>query len=165
MARARSIHGLSHRKSNIPPKDPRSDSSTTKIQEDASKTEARYGLVMEMLDESTKTAANPWIAKPIFQHIFMILAVLAVIIALFFTTLAPNTLQIVPGSCNPAGTFSSFDRYNPWATSGICQMTLGFGSLTFSNVKLIDVNWDVAVSRGSKYRPRPGPSLEVSLTM
>jgi hypothetical protein len=52
-----------------------------------------------------------------------------------------------PSACHPDGTFSPFGQtYNPWATSGFFQINLAFGNLTFTNVKIIDIVWDI-VSR------------------
>lgn len=48
------------------------------------------------------------------------------------------------GVCLPNGQFAIYnDTYNRWAPSGFFQITLGFGSLPFSKVKVIDIVWDV----------------------
>lgn len=50
--------------------------------------------------------------------------------------------------CLPDGSFSlQPDLYNPWTTSGVFEITLGFGSLSFANAKLIDVIWDIVSGR------------------
>jgi len=42
------------------------------------------------------------------------------------------------------GKFAIYDdTYNRWAPSGFFQITLGFGSLAFSKVKVIDIVWDI----------------------
>jgi hypothetical protein len=49
-----------------------------------------------------------------------------------------------PSACHPDGTFSPFGQtYNPWAFVGFFQINLAFGSLTFTDVKVIDVFWDI----------------------
>ena len=46
--------------------------------------------------------------------------------------------------CLPNGQFAIYnDTYNRWALPGFFQITLGFGSLPFSKVKVIDIVWDV----------------------
>lgn len=50
----------------------------------------------------------------------------------------------IEGACFPDGSFNAgYNSYNFWSTCGIFQITLGFGELSFSTVKLIDVVWDV----------------------
>ncbi|KAH6671497.1 hypothetical protein F5X68DRAFT_264754 [Plectosphaerella plurivora] len=49
--------------------------------------------------------------------------------------------------CQPDSTFRDDDDYNNWALSGIFQINLRFGSLSFTQAKLIDVAWDVIVGR------------------
>ena len=62
-------------------------------------------------------------------------AVLALSTGIFFDT---------SGMCLPNGEFAIYDdTYNRWAPSGFFQITLGFGSLAFSKVKVIDIVWDI----------------------
>ena len=52
-------------------------------------------------------------------------------------------------ACLPDDTFSlQPDKYQYWSNSGFFQITLGAGSLTFTQAKAIDVIWDI-VSFGS----------------
>ncbi|KAL1882154.1 hypothetical protein Daus18300_000639 [Diaporthe australafricana] len=46
-------------------------------------------------------------------------------------------------ACLPDGTFSIFESYNPWDIKGFFQITSGFGELTFTQAKVVDVVWDV----------------------
>ena len=50
-------------------------------------------------------------------------------------------------TCRPDGTFalsSGFSSdYDLWDVSGVFQITMGFGELSFSNAKLVDAVWDV----------------------
>ena len=46
-------------------------------------------------------------------------------------------------ACLPDGTFSVFRSYDPWDINGFFQITIGFGELTFTQAKVIDVVWDV----------------------
>ncbi|KAH7068137.1 hypothetical protein BKA63DRAFT_521202 [Paraphoma chrysanthemicola] len=54
-------------------------------------------------------------------------------------------------ACQPDGSFDlqpgSF-RY--WSRSGFFEITLGFGTLTFTQAKAVDVIWDVGFSRGGQ---------------
>ncbi|KAL9105657.1 MAG: hypothetical protein Q9227_009206 [Pyrenula ochraceoflavens] len=56
------------------------------------------------------------------------------------------------GGCSPAGEFMPpyADDYNEWDKKGFFQITLGFGTFSFSHAKLIDVCWDVFVGRGGQ---------------
>lgn len=46
-------------------------------------------------------------------------------------------------TCLPDGRFALGSYYSVWQGSGIFQITLGFGALSFSNAKLLDAIWDV----------------------
>ncbi|KAI3327382.1 hypothetical protein HD806DRAFT_486918 [Xylariaceae sp. AK1471] len=56
-----------------------------------------------------------------------------------------------PSACHPDGKFSPFGQtYNPWALIGFFQINLAFGNLTFTDVKVIDVLWDIVIGRGGQ---------------
>ncbi|KAI1157971.1 hypothetical protein F5B18DRAFT_668615 [Nemania serpens] len=67
-------------------------------------------------------------------------------------TLALLGLSISPPSaaCRPDGTFSPFTGYSYWDASGFFQITLAFGSFTFTQVKVIDIAWDIIIGRGGQ---------------
>lgn len=47
-------------------------------------------------------------------------------------------------ACRPDGSFRPFSfEYDPWGISGFFQITMGYGSLTFTQAKVIDVIWDI----------------------
>jgi hypothetical protein len=76
------------------------------------------------------------------RHIIRICIVLGLIGAVF--ALATGVIFDTSGVCLPNGQFAIYnDTYNRWAPSGFFQITLGFGSLPFSKVKVIDVVWDI----------------------
>lgn len=56
------------------------------------------------------------------------------------------------GGCSPAGDFLPpyGGGFNPWDVSAMFQITAGYGSLSFSTAKFIDVTWDVVVGRGGQ---------------
>lgn len=48
------------------------------------------------------------------------------------------------GACQPDGSFSMDPfQYRYWSASGFFQITLGFGDLSFTAAKAIDICWDV----------------------
>ena len=56
-------------------------------------------------------------------------------------------------TCQPDGRFEFslyYTYYIVWDLSGIFQITMGFGALSFSNAKLLDAVWDV-VSAPKQY--------------
>ncbi|KAJ9613136.1 hypothetical protein H2200_003077 [Cladophialophora chaetospira] len=62
-----------------------------------------------------------------------------------------HKLYQVSKACQPdSGFYVGFGEYDIWDLSGFFQITLGFGELSFSTAKLIDVCWDVIVGRGGQ---------------
>jgi hypothetical protein len=51
--------------------------------------------------------------------------------------------QSSKSACRPDGSFSPYDNYNPWASSGFFQINLAFGDLTYAEAKAIDTLWDI----------------------
>lgn len=49
----------------------------------------------------------------------------------------------ISSACLPDGTFSFFAEYDQWDINGFFQITSGFGELTFTQAKVVDVMWDV----------------------
>ncbi len=49
--------------------------------------------------------------------------------------------------CQPDGSFSVLDDepFSYWSSSGFFQITLGFGELTFTQAKVIDLVWDIVI--------------------
>ena len=73
-----------------------------------------------------------------------------VILPLITASLLARTIPREVSYCSPGGDFSLDSEYNPWSLGHIFQITMGVGSLTFSEAKLIDVFWDVVVGRGGQ---------------
>ena len=69
----------------------------------------------------------------------------ATILPLFgVITLATGRFYNTDGACLPNGTFDASDTpYNAWLFAGFFQITLGFGSLSFTSVKVIDIVWNI----------------------
>lgn len=54
-------------------------------------------------------------------------------------------------ACKPDGNFSPYaNTYNAWGSSGFFQITLAFGSLSFTSAKVIDICWDMIVGRAGQ---------------
>src|SRR3569833_514602 len=52
--------------------------------------------------------------------------------------------QVRWSACKPDGSFNPhWISYDVWSISGFFQITMGFGALTFTQAKVIDVIWDV----------------------
>jgi hypothetical protein len=48
-------------------------------------------------------------------------------------------------SCRPDGTFTPFTEsyYTSWSPAGFFQITMGFGELSFTQAKVVDIAWDL----------------------
>ena len=46
-------------------------------------------------------------------------------------------------ACRPDGSFSPYLDYSAWQISGFFQITVPFGSLTFTQAKAVDIIWDL----------------------
>jgi len=47
-------------------------------------------------------------------------------------------------ACKPDGSFQIYSiLYSNWVVSGFFQITMGFGTLTFTQAKVIDIIWDI----------------------
>jgi hypothetical protein len=79
---------------------------------------------------------------PTLCHICALSAIAGILSCLIF--IATVVFLDAEDACLPDGTFDpGYRPYSLWATSGIFQITLGFGQFPFSTVKLVDIFWDV----------------------
>jgi hypothetical protein len=88
--------------------------------------------------------------KGLLQLLFYHFVRLSVVLALIgsVVVLGTGTFFRTDGVCLPNGDFALYNNtYNPWAPSGFFQITMGFGTLPFSNAKIIDIVWDVVSDR------------------
>ncbi|KAK0721579.1 hypothetical protein B0T26DRAFT_644373 [Lasiosphaeria miniovina] len=54
-------------------------------------------------------------------------------------------LGLSTAPCQPDGSLSPFmDTYKWWSADQVFQVTIGFGSLTFAQAKVVDIVWDIA---------------------
>ena len=123
--------------------------SSMRIYRSCIKVEDHDESVSESFDKSITNSSRKRIAKIVFLHLTIMLAVISTFVLLFASLNAPTLLTNLPASCNSDGIFWYQQPYNQ-ATSGFFQITLGFGSMSFPYVKLIDVIWDVVIGRGGQ---------------
>ncbi len=77
-------------------------------------------------------------------YLFCYGTVITLAIILPFLYLSAWSYQFTGGTtCLPDGRFALDSSYSLWDISGLFQITMGFGSLSFSNAKLLDAIWDV----------------------
>lgn len=61
-----------------------------------------------------------------------------------FGALLDQRYSVAQSACHPDGAFSPFQNtYRWWSLEGFFQVTLAFGELTFTQVKLIDIAWGI----------------------
>jgi len=80
---------------------------------------------------------------------FLYCWIIALVVATAFWTLEPNRSYLTYWytACKPDGSFSVYSNsYDTWGLSGFFQITTGFGKLTFTQAKVIDIIWDVVSS-------------------
>lgn len=76
---------------------------------------------------------------------FMCLTAGFIVLCLFATS---STVSDDSSACLPDDSFSlAPEEYRYWSRSGFFQITLGFGTLDFTQAKAIDVIWDVVSTR------------------
>ncbi|KAH7160999.1 hypothetical protein EDB81DRAFT_783720 [Dactylonectria macrodidyma] len=79
---------------------------------------------------------------------FLLLLWMLALVCVVITIPIITSLAVVDVSaCRPDGSFSPYTGYSFWDFSGFFQITLPFGSLTFTQAKVIDIAWDLAVGR------------------
>jgi hypothetical protein len=95
--------------------------------------------------------------KTISLHLAALSFVAGAITLLTYIGLIPSIvmdeqINVGDGACRPDGTFDPpmLNSYDNWSPSGFFQITVGFGQLPFTAVKIIDVVWDVVVGRGGQ---------------
>jgi hypothetical protein len=108
-----------------------------------------------------------FVTDAVSQVLLLLLALAPLGLLMFITSIPHRAFLSGSGACDPDGSFSP-DRtfyidsdfstpysptgknFNAWSRSGLFQITLGFGHLPFSTVKIIDVLWDFLVGRGGQ---------------
>lgn len=68
---------------------------------------------------------------------------LGLIVSLIFVILIPY-FNADDNACQPDGGFRLHpETYSTWSSTGFFQITLGGGSLTFAQAKVVDIMWDI----------------------
>jgi hypothetical protein len=102
----------------------------------------------------TALAGVPWRRLGTWSLFFLWLSMLSFVLFLLVVweyMVGMATVFSSHDGCQPDGTFSPFvDAYSSWSSAGIFQITMGFGELSFTEAKIIDIVWDVV----SMIRPR-----------
>jgi len=120
-----------------------------------------YGRVEPALARTKEAvqAVSWWeVVKTVMLHLATFSSIVITITALSYIGEIPGYLSTkdydaTERACRPDGSFDPgifYDVYNDWSPTGFFQITLGFGELAFSTVKIIDIIWDVVVGRGGQ---------------
>ncbi|KAI2464921.1 hypothetical protein F4781DRAFT_50200 [Annulohypoxylon bovei var. microspora] len=91
--------------------------------------------------------------KPAFFYLYLGWIIL-LLVAIGLLASSPNVTSlytsVVKTACQPDGSFSPYaESYNAWdwSSSGFFEITLVFGTLSFTVAKVIDICWDVIIGR------------------
>jgi hypothetical protein len=84
----------------------------------------------------------------IYRFITIVLPLLCITgLTVIFPIITASRLWTANSACQPdSGFYVGYGQYNIWNPSGFFQITLGFGDLSFTLAKAIDVGWDVSLS-------------------
>jgi hypothetical protein len=93
------------------------------------------------------------------KHVFLLAVVIGTVVLLIVVGRIPNWQGTSRGyagqfnNCNANGTFTPnrTPTFSLWDGSGLFQITLTWGHLTFSQAKALDVVWDIVVGRGGQF--------------
>jgi hypothetical protein len=92
------------------------------------------------------------------KHIFLLAVVVATIVLAAVVGRIPHWQSTSPyytsqfHNCNANGTFTPnpSPTFSLWDGSGLFQITLKWGHMTFSQAKALDVVWDILIGRGGQ---------------
>lgn len=112
----------------------------------------------QTIEETLKDLRSRQTWRPFLFYLYLIwIAVL--LVAIGSLTSSPDVTSLyssaVETACQPDGSFSPYaDNYNAWnwASSGFFEITLVFGTLSFTVAKVIDICWDVVSHRTARTR-------------
>jgi hypothetical protein len=80
------------------------------------------------------------------------ISVLSLFLGYWMLILVLSWLLNVEGDqyCDPGGNFNINGSDDQWVPKHFFQITVGFGDITFSQAKVIDICWDIVVARGGQ---------------
>ena len=92
------------------------------------------------------------------KHILLVAVVITTVVLLIVVGRVPGWQSTASSyvsqfdNCNANGTFTPnrSPTFSLWDGSGLFQITLTWGNLTFSQAKALDVVWDIVVGRGGQ---------------
>jgi hypothetical protein len=131
---------------------PRSDSTTPVTPSQADRTQSQAGRIRSWWAQSWRDAradlkAARWGRGLLWVSFFLLTAGLLVTFIILADTASRETgFTSIRSACPPDGYFDLYGGFGYWQISGFFQITLPFGSLDFTQAKVIDIIWDV-VSR------------------
>jgi hypothetical protein len=93
------------------------------------------------------------------KHVLLLAIVIATVVLLIVVGRIPSWQSTSHSyvsqfnNCNANGTFtpSRSPTFSLWDVSGLFQITLTWGHMTFSQAKALDVLWDIVVGRGGQF--------------
>lgn len=105
------------------------------------------------LQDAVTDLRSPGLRHDLYRICTILCPILFIIgLIVVIPVIASSRLYSVDYACRPdSGFYVGNGSYNFWSLSGFFQITLGFGELSFSTAKTINVFWDV--------RKRPAPPL------
>ncbi|KAK3348951.1 hypothetical protein B0T25DRAFT_503842 [Lasiosphaeria hispida] len=99
--------------------------------------------------ESTSTNIRRW-PRVCFWLLSAIWAFLLCWVLVFLSRVALSGVYFGT-ACRPDGSFSPFgDDYRWWSKDGFFQITIGFGTLSFTEAKVVDAAWELIVGRSGQ---------------
>lgn len=143
-------------------------STSASCREDSNSSDASSTRPLTHGTELIPTVGSFFVTDVVLSQVLLLCVALAPLgLLMFITSIPQRAFLSSSGACDPDGGFSP-DRtfyinsdfstpygpagknFNAWSRGGLFQITLGFGRLPFSTVKIIDVLWDVLVGRGGQ---------------
>src|SRR5271155_2587564 len=130
---------------------------------DISSLQSRYSIanVQDFLWTSIKSARGSGMPQSLSlaaKHIFLLAVVITTVVLVIVVGNIPHWQSTSPyytsqfHNCNANGTFTPnhSPTFSLWDGSGLFQITLKWGHMTFSQAKALDVVWDIVVGRGGQ---------------
>jgi hypothetical protein len=120
-----------------------------------------YSYAGETAKTSIKSAKRSGMSRAfglVAKHVFLLAVVITTIVLLVVVGRVPDWQSTSHSyasrfnNCNANGTFTPnpSPTFSLWDGSGLFQITLTWGHMTFSQAKALDVVWDIVVGRGGQ---------------
>ena len=120
-----------------------------------------YSIIDTTTKHSIETAKTSGIRRSlglVAKHGFLLAVVVFTVVILIIFGKVPNWQSTSHAysshfnNCNANGTFTPnrSPTYSLWDGSGLFEITLTWGKMTFSQAKAVDVVWDIVIGRGGQ---------------